>query len=426
MTARSKVAILHYQSYPEIRVTKFAETLAGVGMDVTVVARDVVDGTDPRGKHPYAAAAAGSTSIRTRAVAAPGSHGLRRALSTPYPVNPAWRAAMRRVLDEGAELVVVRDFHLAAAAASLAHRRGVPVVLDIAENYPALLAIWRRQEGRRRALVNGVVRNIALARRVERAGVRAADAVTVVVPEHVERIRGLGAREVVVVENTPVLSQLLDGVASGGAGSTSAAPLHVVYTGEIHLYRGIDTVIDAVALLADRGGPPLRVSLVGTGKLVDVLKARAVRRGVGEQVSFLGWQPDLRPFIAAADIGLIPPHASAHQDVTMPNKLYDFMAFGKPVVVSDARPMRRVVEQAGCGLVFPAGDPAGLADCLARLADPDLRRRTAAAGAAAVRDTYNWDRDGAVLLDIVRRLLRCTTAKVPAPTIDHTESEVGQ
>src|SRR5581483_10996637 len=162
------------------------------------------------------------------------------------------------------------------------------------------------------------LRNIRLARRIERAGARAADAVSVVVPEHLPRVARLRGRDdAVVIDNTPVLADL-GPTPVRAREPASGDPLTVLYTGEIHRYRGIDTVIEAARLLAadsqrgDPNSPPVRFILVGTGKLLDELRRSAARGGVGETVSFLGWQPDLRPFLADADIGIIPPHASEH------------------------------------------------------------------------------------------------------------------
>jgi glycosyltransferase involved in cell wall biosynthesis len=430
MTAQAtKVAILHYQAYPDIRVSKFARTLAAAGFDVTVLARDIVTGDDPRGKHPYAGqAAAAADNVELRAVTPPGARGLRRSLYMPYHVNPFWRSAITRLLDDGCRLIVVRDLHLVLAATSLAHPRGVPVLFDMAENYPAVLATWRQYEGRRRAVTNSVIRNIALARRVERAAVRAADAVTVVVPEHVARVRSLAPDrdvEVVVVENTPVLDELTPD-ADWPARDPNDAVLDIVYTGEIHVYRGIDTVIAAARLLASRGGPRVRFTLVGTGKLQAELQRQAAAAGVSEAVQFLGWQPDLRPFLARADAGIVPPHGSAHYDVTMPNKLYDLMAFGKPVLVSDTAPMRRVVSDADCGIVFRSGDAEALASAVERLRDPELRRRLGANGRAAVETRYRWDHDGAMLTDLARRLLDNQAGSGQAPNIRTTRMGSGR
>jgi glycosyltransferase involved in cell wall biosynthesis len=209
----------------------------------------------------------------------------------------------------------------------------------------------------------------------------------------VAALRG-SADDIVVVENTPVLDELDQAAA---VSAHTDGPLELVCSGGVHYYRGIDTLVDAAALLRERGGPAARWTVVGEGKVPE-LRARAEQRGVGDVVEFVGFQPDVLAFVARADAGIVPPHRSAHYDVTMPNKLYDYMALRKPVVVSDTIPMRRVVGSTDCGLVFESGNPGSLAEQVAKLVDPDVRRRYGENGRRAVEDRYNWAVDARTLL----------------------------
>jgi glycosyltransferase involved in cell wall biosynthesis len=227
--------------------------------------------------------------------------------------------------------------------------------------------------------------------------------VIVVVPEHVDRIAALRGdpEDIVVVENTPVLDEI---------DSAAAFPvqrpderLELVCSGGVHYYRGIDTLVDAAALLRERKGPAAHWTVVGEGKVPE-LRARAEQRGVGDAVEFVGFQPDLLRFIMQAHVGVVPPHRSSHYDVTMPNKLYDYMALRKPVVVSDTTPMRRVLESSDCGLVFESGNAGALADQVANLIDPERRRRYGENGRRAVEERYNWAFDARVLLTMIERV----------------------
>ena len=88
----------------------------------------------------------------------------------------------------------------------------------------------------------------------------------------------------------------------------------------------------------------------------------------------------------------------------MPNKLYDYMALRKPVVVSDTIPMRRVVQSTECGLVFESGNAAGLAEQVAKLVDPEVRRSLGENGRRAVETRYRWDVDARTLVETIERL----------------------
>ena len=61
-------------------------------------------------------------------------------------------------------------------------------------------------------------------------------------------------------------------------------------------------------------------------------------------------------YMAFADVNLIPHNRNGHTDNTIPHKLYQGMMVGKPVLVSDAPPLKRVVEKLNSGLVFEGGN----------------------------------------------------------------------
>jgi glycosyltransferase involved in cell wall biosynthesis len=92
---------------------------------------------------------------------------------------------------------------------------------------------------------------------------------------------------------------------------------------------------------------------------------------------------------------------TAHTNTTLPNKIFDYMALAKPVIVSNARALEDVVTDAGCGLVFRDGDPESLLSCLRQLQSVELRQRMGASGRRHVRERLNWSQDEVVLLDAV-------------------------
>lgn len=415
MTAR--IGFIYFGAYPDIRVVKMTDTLAKAGFEVIVLSRHIKGVNEPGAAHPYAhlleqRGEEWRSRLHIRRLLDDIPEKWRAPLTLPYHINPVWRKAIRDlVVRDGCQLLIVRDMPLVLAATAVGKRYGVPVIFDMAENYPAVMAVWRQWEGRKRAVVNFFARNIALARWVERAGIRAADRVLVVVPEHVERVARLRgtANGIEVVENTPVLEEL-DALYAHYAGQPDWQPaeqgLEVVYGGNVHFYRGIDTLIQAASLLKKRQVSDICWTVVGTGKVMDRLQALAQEKGVIDIVCFKGWQPDLMAFVYRAHVGYDGSHASEHTHNTMPNKLYDYLAFRKPVLVSDCRPMKRVVETHRCGLVFRSQDAEDLAEKVLTLRDPDLRAQMGANGRKAVVERYNWGVDGKRLVEVVEQMLR--------------------
>lgn len=412
----TRIGFVHFGAYPDIRVVKMTDTLAQAGYEVIVLARNIKGADEPGTSHPYAASrgaveAEWRSRLHLRRLLDDLPERWRAPLTLPYHINPVWRRAIRDlVVKDGCQLLIVRDMPLVLAATAVGRRYGVPVIFDMAENYPAVMAVWRRWEGTGRALVNLFARNVTLARMVERMAVRSADIVLVVVPEHVQRVAGLRGTDegIFVIENTPVLRDLdllYDHYASQPEWALSEGILEMVYGGNIHFYRGIDTLIESAAVLKQKGVQDVRFTLVGTGKVSSKMQDLAREKGVEDMVCFMGWQADLMAFVYRGHVGYDGSHASEHTHNTMPNKVYDYMAFRKPILVSDCRPMKRLVEQTSCGLVFRSQDAEDLAEKVLMLRDPALRAEMGARGRKVVEEKYNWAVDGAELIRVVRNRL---------------------
>jgi glycosyltransferase involved in cell wall biosynthesis len=149
--------------------------------------------------------------------------------------------------------------------------------------------------------------------------------------------------------------------------------------------------------------------LVGGGRDRALFEARAADLGLRQPVvEFLGTLPHAEALrvVGEADVGLVPHHAGGSWNTTIPNKLFDYMAAGLPVVSSDAAPAARVVRETGAGLVYASRDAVGLAECLRTLFDAPTRARMSAAGRRAVREKYNWERDSDVLVRTLQSLIR--------------------
>ncbi len=330
-------------------------------------------------------------------------------LSMPAPANPLWRRALVRVLAEvSPDLMIVRDLPLSPLVIAEARRVGLPVIVDMAENHPAM---WKDvAAGDPVFLRSWLVKNPILGRRIERQVVRQVDAIFVVVEEMRRHILALGAppEKVHVVSNTPPL-EVVEKCASHP--EEGAGRIEMVYVGYIDRVRGLQHVIEAMAILSP-GSPPIRLHVIGTGDYLPNLKDQVRRRGMDQQVIFHGWvdQRDLPAYLSRGNLGLVPHLKTEHTDTTVPNKLFDYMAAGIPVLVSDAAPLARIVGECRCGLIFPAGRPGDLAERLQQLTDPSLRGRLGARGREAIRDHFHWERDLAVAAEIVGRLGRSRTA----------------
>jgi glycosyltransferase involved in cell wall biosynthesis len=206
--------------------------------------------------------------------------------------------------------------------------------------------------------------------------VRAAHAVMTTSPAYaavMERRYGVPAA---VVRNLPEAPALNGGPPDG--------PPTAVYVGGVTTSRGLEQALEALPRV-----PALRLRIVGAGRpdYVAGLAALAERLGVADRVRFEApVAPAAVPAAAApAHVGLalIQPDFLSYE-LTLPNKLFEYLAAGVPVLASDLPAMREVVEAHGAGRVVAPRDVGAIASTLEEMVRPDvhaaLRRAAAAAG----------------------------------------------
>ncbi len=387
--------------YPwDVRVEKVARSLTEAGHDVHLVARN-------RTRSPVEEQRAECRVYRLAPLAPALGSAANAASMFPAFFNPRWVAHILRTARRArAELILCRDLPLAPTAHWVARRLGVPVVLDMAENYPAMIrAIWRT--GFQRP-TDVVVRNPAIVAAVERWCVQRMDHILVVVEESRDRLIDMGVppEKITIVSNTPPLSSAPE-PAPEPRGGHAGAPLRVVYLGNIEPPRGLHTLVEAIAICRARG-IHVHATLVGKGCARPQLERLARALDVEDAVEFTGWVENAMAILPTFDVGAIPYIADESWDTTIPNKLFDYMATGLAVAASDMAPVRRIVRETGCGEIARANDPGSLAHALARLADPEHRRRCAEAGRAAIERRYHWDVDARNLLYAIERVAGAT------------------
>ncbi len=178
----------------------------------------------------------------------------------------------------------------------------------------------------------------------------------------------------------------------------------VLYQGGFSRERGIEQLLEAIGLV-----PSAVLVLLGYGPLQAELEARAADPASGGRVRVLPAVPpsELLDWVAAADVVAMPiqPTTLNHR-LTTPNKLFEALAAGVPVVASDLPGMAGIVRDTGCGLLVDPTDPAALAAALRAILDAPAadRRAWRERALAAAHATYNWERQAAVLLDEYTKL----------------------
>ena len=194
--------------------------------------------------------------------------------------------------------------------------------------------------------------------------------------DYYDAVLGVPAAKLAVV---PVGALPLPGASGAAREPAPGEPLRVVQYGRWSPLHGLATVLEAAAELRDE---PFRFELIGDGQLASWL-ADEVRHRRLDTVDLTEALPvwRLRSRIVASDICLGVFGTSDKAARVVPNKVYDALAAGRPLVTEDSPAARELLHDGHDALLVPAGDGPALAAALRRLRTRDERARM---GAAAI------------------------------------------
>lgn len=237
----------------------------------------------------------------------------------------------------------------------------------------------------------------------ERVMICEADVVSTVsepIADVLQEDNGLRERPAVLL-NMPPLSPLTGPTTVREAAGLSADVPIALYSGTMSWARGIETIIKGIRYM------PADVHLVVVSvplphPMVPKLEALAVEHGVADRLSFVGpvSQDQLLHYLSGADVAVHPlPGGSPNHDAAMPNKLFEYLHAGLPLVVSDARLMAEFVTENGVGRVFTTEDPVSFGVQVgALLADRPMER------VSEVAATYSWQGQEEAIISAYNRL----------------------
>lgn len=268
-------------------------------------------------------------------------------------------------------------FH-GTAAQFAARLRGAVFIDDCRDDWPhAAIALGEMRPGLVARMLDAVARSFQ----------RAAARILVVTPGMRRQLaaRGFEERRLVFLPNGADTELFRP---APPVATRAGRPFTIVYAGTHGLVHGMEPILDAAEALR---GEPVRFRFVGDGVARAGLERAAAARGLAHCT----FEPSVAPaalveILQDADACLATTRAGAFAGETVPVKIFDYLACGRPVVAAVTGDAAAVVEASGGGIVVPPGDAAALAAAVRRLAaDADLRDRLGAAGAAFVEREHS-------------------------------------
>lgn len=205
--------------------------------------------------------------------------------------------------------------------------------------------------------------------------------------------RGVPSDRIAMIPNGCDLD-IFDPGASSASSELESRKLTCIFAGTHGIANGLDAVLKAAEVLKQRGREDIEILLVGNGKLKASLRAEAARIGL-DNVVFRDPvpKPELSRLLHSSDVGLqILANVPAFYEGTSPNKFFDYLACGLPVLNNYPGWIARLVEEHQCGFVVPPDDPAAFADALERAADDRAALAEMGRRARRLADDYARER----------------------------------
>jgi glycosyltransferase involved in cell wall biosynthesis len=342
-------------------------------------------------------------------------HAHRYSMFFPWIFSPSlYRAA----LAEPAWAYHAHDLDTALPALLAAAKRRVPCVCDFHEwysenvSYDAILATYRPHRWYKRLLY----------RAVERLAVRSASRVVTVCDSIGKALEGRyqSPRKVAVIRNIPPITASDPHRPASDLRARLGIPAQqpvVLYQGGVGPSRNLEPVVRAMALVPDAAlvirGPGVEQSApaymrlaaaVGCADRVFCLPAVPSARVVAEARS-----ADLGLWTLLADVGLNFKYA-------LPNKVFEYLAAGLPLLAADLPEVRRLVEEYGIGLCFDPDKPRSIAGAVNRFVQDEGFLRDCRANIAGALDDLRADREWGKLADLYFQLAERPSCQSPLRT----------
>ena len=245
----------------------------------------------------------------------------------------------------------IHDIRIAETVFQVNKKYKLKVVLDLHDNIPENMRFYphlRKFPGK--YIISPKKWKIK-----ESEFIKKADKIITVSPNFAKDIieeNNIEKEKMILVPNTVRKSFFKEAIYSKVIEEKYSNKFVVLYLGDTNIRRGLLTAIRATELLSKRI-VNFKLVIVGQNTTDSILKEETKKLNLESFIDFEGWQDvSLFPsYIVASNICISPLYRSIQHDVAYANKIFQYMSFGKPILVSNATAQKEIVERINSGLV---------------------------------------------------------------------------
>ncbi|MGQ9819999.1 MAG: glycosyltransferase [Candidatus Kapaibacteriales bacterium] len=385
----AKILYVWKSPFPwDIRVEKFCTALADFGNFVVLLARW---GGEPLQYEEYGRFFIHRVGFNTNPQ-----------FFNPFPGNPYWKNEIRfAILKYQPDLILVREFFLVTVTRKAIGKKDIPLIFDMAEHYPEAMRLWKKYNSN--PLRRFMMHKVRLPDFFEGKAVLSSDAIITVCLEQKHRLvhrYSFDPNKIEIVHNTPKMEWF-----SNVPKTVNIPPRTLGYHGYLTHDKPIQKFIKYFSEIA-YAYPYLKLLIVGEGDYLDELKSIAINSTYPKNIMLKGKYSfnELPQILAEIDIGILPYQRNGFVDYTLTNKLFDYFAVGRPVLVSNAPPMVRVINETKAGVVLDINNEKDTKQIVSNLDKFDWREMSNNAYKWALTK-YNWSVDSQQLWNFLQKYL---------------------
>jgi glycosyltransferase involved in cell wall biosynthesis len=303
------------------------------------------------------------------------------------------------------EALHIHDMRIAGAVYKVNVNFNLPIVLDLHDNMPEVMKLYPHlQKFPGKYLISP-----KKWKQKEEEFIKKANKVIAVSPEFIETLAvrlPLEKDKLVLVPNTIRKTFFEDYKVNETIIKKYQSNFVILYLGDTHLRRGIQTAIASLAKLKDTI-PEIKLVIVGKNTTDIILRKQVKDLRLEQFVDFEGWQNVslFQSYILASEICISPLHRNLQHDVAYANKIFQYMSLAKPLLVSDAIAQKKLIEKVACGLVHKERDSKDFSNkVLALYKSKPLRMELGESGRKFIQNEFSWEQTSKNLINLYNNM----------------------
>ena len=312
------------------------------------------------------------------------------ALVFPFYFN-FWKKFIESEIEKNDfDVIHIHDLTLVSTVLKIGRKHNIPVIGDYHENRPEIMKLYDHVK----SFPGNILISVNKWQKFQAKYSNLLDRLILVTKEAKDyyiKNFGLEEKKVFVVPNYADLDNLSKFKIDDKIARKYSNKFMLVYFGDTGSRRGTITVLEtALELQNDIKNNDVHFVIIGDSREQSKLEDKVIELKL-KNVELTGYMPIEKAvsYFSAADAGLCPFLRNIHHDTTYSNKMFQYMAFGKPVIVSNCPSQANLVKENNCGLVFTAGDSKMLKQKIIDLKNKKTYKELSDNSLVCVKDKFN-------------------------------------